>query len=767
MSNPAFTVNGKSIYLPDDFPQDGDAQGYAIYSGQASADDFHIEATKDQPSTPTAVSDILPQGQDYLPTPVNNPLPQGQDFAPEYQTGKMSDLYTPAPVQTEQDKVAALDKPLVKPLGMSDDTFRTIQASHDLMVNQTKQNLANGQDYDTAVKNADSQLKRDVAESGVALATLPFIPETLPGAVALGATTAGGMEAAGQLAANTTYSPDTGFSLDTSNLSPQQVAKEAVIGGVVNGVVPGLGKGYNWLVNKGVAPVASKVTGNEAGKLFTGGLQDFMNGEVEAGINKVNQAKDISNVNSSDWYDAQRSLQIQKDLNDNGYMGGVGNARKNSGISQSVYDKLGIGKTRSASLESKLPDSINKALGFRSPVLNEVRQSAVQKVAGNMVNDADEFVKPVFEALNDGDMSGAKAAYREAKNAYDEARSSDASYVDVGLENNLKDANQLIKSGEKHFGKDDTSANIVNNLLNYGIPIGTGLTTAVFSDDKDKLNNALEVGALALGGRMGAKAINKYLFTPNVAKGVEQALNISQGTYTPSFTDTLSSIASRVPVTQVSRVGTDVYTGSLQQPSQNDMTVDQYLEQARKQKELTTTPVTPVAPVTPITKPVVKTHVDKFHPLTEATYSGITNAEGAGWYRTKVSVGGGNTSTAYGPAQLTGTTARAILNNSDIHLTKGERNAIGDLVIQSDKMKQYGENDPRYGLGGSGDLGKDAAFRRAYTNATKKYLGYLLNKYHGDANLATKAWRFGEGGLDQTDARYEGLASSVRSELGY
>lgn len=87
MPTPAFTVNGKTVQLPDDFPSNGDAKGYAIYSGQATEQDFNVEAGNSNPAhqpvestpaggTPPTAETVKPTEQTQTSTPATN------DFLP-------------------------------------------------------------------------------------------------------------------------------------------------------------------------------------------------------------------------------------------------------------------------------------------------------------------------------------------------------------------------------------------------------------------------------------------------------------------------------------------------------------------------------------------------------------------------------------------------------------------------------------------------------------------------------------------------------------
>lgn len=87
-------------------------------------------------------------------------------------------------------------------------------------------------------------------------------------------------------------------------------------------------------------------------------------------------------------------------------------------------------------------------------------------------------------------------------------------------------------------------------------------------------------------------------------------------------------------------------------------------------------------------------------------YKAVAGAETGGldnrFIRTKAAESG--VSTAYGPAQITGTLAQDFKKNHSKIFTKEELNYLDRFIQQANKMKKADANDPVYGYGGAGDL---------------------------------------------------------------
>lgn len=460
-------------------------------------------------------------------------------------------------------------------------------------------------------------------------------------------------------------------------------------------------------------------------------------------------------LNINDYSRTKSAIQTQIELNAAGYKGGVGNAAKDSGVGMKTFNEFGVGKTKTASVAGAIPNTLKGAMGLRGKNLNLARSNAVRKVALDTLTDvSNPELKSGYEALADGDLKTSEKVVNDFN----------PRETDYQSFNQLQKLKQLNKAGKGHIGKEGSKLETAINITSALSPHAIGGTLGYISgNNNNKLKDVL-LGALAgQAFKYGAGKVANIAITKLVSNGLKQSKDILHGEYTPSALLENSNIG----IYGKTNGGNGVSSYLQHQDElkkQREIDNANYVIQQQKAAEERRQLREAAKPAAPI---VHTPTAHKFHPLTEATAAGIKQAEGAGWTRTTVSVGNGKTSTAYGPYQLTKSTAQAILDNKAIHLTKGERNAMKDLIVQGNKMLEAGEQHPVYGLGKNGDLGINPDFRKAYDSACKKYVGYLLNKYNGDAVMATKAWRFGEDGVNQSDSRYEATAQSARSARGY
>jgi len=125
------------------------------------------------------------------------------------------------------------------------------------------------------------------------------------------------------------------------------------------------------------------------------------------------------------------------------------------------------------------------------------------------------------------------------------------------------------------------------------------------------------------------------------------------------------------------------------------------------------------------------------------------------YIRTKA---GGGKSTAYGPVQITGSTARGFLKTQP-QLFKGIEDYTNKFVAQGSKMLKSDIKDPKYGLGCVGDLcdeSQNANYQRmaaAVIKGKAKEKGLDLTKPLSDQDLSTFVgyWR---GANETQDPRY-------------
>jgi hypothetical protein len=132
----------------------------------------------------------------------------------------------------------------------------------------------------------------------------------------------------------------------------------------------------------------------------------------------------------------------------------------------------------------------------------------------------------------------------------------------------------------------------------------------------------------------------------------------------------------------------------------------------------------------------------------DSLFSAINHAEMRGqedhWIRTKHKPEG-DSSTAYGPLQLTTTLAKDYLDRKGGMFSDDEREYLQKFVVQGQKFLDHdrGElDDEKYGYGGQGELTtkKD---KKMYESVTKKMLADIADRNNNDPDQIWREWRFG------------------------
>ncbi|HEI4368104.1 TPA: hypothetical protein SI878_004411 [Salmonella enterica] len=165
---------------------------------------------------------------------------------------------------------------------------------------------------------------------------------------------------------------------------------------------------------------------------------------------------------------------------------------------------------------------------------------------------------------------------------------------------------------------------------------------------------------------------------------------------------------------------------------------------------------TPAAPATqaaaPVTTPAEpepeqkaqSAKADRFagvSPQAVDLYKAVAGAETGGldnrFIRTKAAESG--VSTAYGPAQITGTLAKDFLDKRPLIFTEDERKYLKRLISQAEKMKKAPANDPVYGYGGVGELSSPED-QKLYAQVAVKMLDDKYKSTHS-LNKTVTGWR--------------------------
>lgn len=157
---------------------------------------------------------------------------------------------------------------------------------------------------------------------------------------------------------------------------------------------------------------------------------------------------------------------------------------------------------------------------------------------------------------------------------------------------------------------------------------------------------------------------------------------------------------------------------------------------------------------------VSPTATSDFDHKTTRLYKALANAETGGlndrFIRTKAAESG--TSTAYGAAQLTVTTAKDFYQRHSNMFNDQEKDYLHKFFDQGNKFKHADNNDPVYGYGGTGTLnGKED--RKLYARVVRKMLQQMIKDNNGSLDKTVKQWR----GNNKDTAYFSKVLSAYKS----
>lgn len=129
----------------------------------------------------------------------------------------------------------------------------------------------------------------------------------------------------------------------------------------------------------------------------------------------------------------------------------------------------------------------------------------------------------------------------------------------------------------------------------------------------------------------------------------------------------------------------------------------------------------------------------------EALYNGLVHAETGGienpWIRTNArDASGAGESSAFGPAQMTGTLVKDMMSRYGDQFTDQEKEYAKYFEDQATVMLAK-PNDPVYGYGKEGVLGKTPEMRQLYGSIARKIINILDNEVQGDYQQLIRRWR--------------------------
>lgn len=476
-------------------------------------------------------------------------------------------------------------------------------------------------------------------------------------------------------------------------------------------------------------------------------------------------------VSENDINRAALELSIDKRLNDKGAKLGVGKTVESSDLPKKVFDVLGVEKTRTADVMSKIP-------GIKPADLKESRVNAVKQFAGNQIREMnttmqdnplkDDLVQ-INKHIADGEFGKARDVLQKANDKYS-GTDFDQSYVqaieDSGvnpdmLNRFLDESDILIKRGEA--AKRTKTPKAGSTILNkFGLPtLGANLGGAVGYSAFGPIGGA--VGA-QLGGAVGGlaspyvkRALNSPL-TKNVGRGLERDLSVATGTFDPTLRSQAVSgynrgseflnnnVARPYSIAgSVAKVGNDTQapqttsestsTQSTQMPWQKGYNVSQ-------------------------TATGGSMEMPKGSQVGDVLYNAFAVPETGGekdpWIRTRVEPKAGELqSSAAGPVQITGTRVADYLRQHGDELPADVKQFAKDFADVA-KSTLHAPKGSGFGHGEAG-LFKSEKARDLYTILAKKMLEQTYKDNGRDLGKTIRSWR------GVADAPYEAkVISNIR-----
>ncbi|EHV3815206.1 hypothetical protein K0N88_001196 [Salmonella enterica] len=155
----------------------------------------------------------------------------------------------------------------------------------------------------------------------------------------------------------------------------------------------------------------------------------------------------------------------------------------------------------------------------------------------------------------------------------------------------------------------------------------------------------------------------------------------------------------------------------------------------------------------PVPENDLATHL--YRSLSVAETGGLDNR----FIRTKAAEAG--LSTAYGPAQLTVTTAKNFYDKHPDLFNDEQKAYMQRFIEQGQRMKEAPKDDEVFGYGKPGTMGNSAEDRRTYYEVNRIMLDQMIKKNNGDLEKTLREWRYGDPNAD-IDKRDPGYARKVR-----
>lgn len=504
---------------------------------------------------------------------------------------------------------------------------------------------------------------------------------------------------------------------------------------------------------------------------------------------KKNNVKDELgryNTNLPDW---SGKVNTFEGINTAGGNTGVGNVLKSMNTPEELTS-LGIKPTGTETAMPKMPPLL-KDIGLSEYGLEARNATAAEKSIQDLGNEADELkaIKSVgdagnkFKEFRDDIITRVidnikRGKFNEANEAYKEIRKMKKDMLDSGI--HFKDVNKLLKLNTKaneigNYAKEAFKANketdrggllrvatlIGSGLLGHGITLPAAEATGKYIGGKIIASQAkrnLSDVASALRGEYVQSPLSKTFETTNSAIANSYPFARSVGNASPNIIGQNRSSNSENARLNAAKYD---YQASLPQTASEEDAARMYGSPSRapgsasnafpaSPATLSSTSSTnaPASSRMPSVKGIsydAEGHpqfTDEVNSITRGlAYAETTPGNGSRWVFTR---GGNGSSSAYGPLQLTETTANDYLTRHPSLFSEDERAFLTDFVEQGKRMLDNVRNKKgikKYELGGSGDLGNaNTEQKYLYMDVCRKIINDIYNRHNGNVAAVVKEW---------------------------
>lgn len=408
-----------------------------------------------------------------------------------------------------------------------------------------------------------------------------------------------------------------------------------------------------------------------------------------------------------------------------------------------LSEKIGL---REAGLSDKRAQAAEQALTDIESVIPAYEEQVYGGYTSPSFESYLNQVKNNFSHIASGNSRAANRGFNDFSGLTDEMKEAGLSDSEINSLHALNTQGRIVQQFIDKAGKakDTTGMNNIFNVLGrIGTMAGIGAKGAAMAGNP--------LGAIpAMAAAYAAKnAAGKYL-TKQAGARLEDVLAATRGEYQAparAYLDTNLPNVNLKPVT----TGVALNAGLM-----TDQELEKRLksEQAMRDLEAIQPIVQPISAPTPVaivkapetTPDTIRPTPTSSHPIGEKLYDSIAAAETGTmknpWIRTTAGEG---TSSAYGPVQLTATTAGNLAEQYKDILTKDEYDALKGVELQGKVMLHHENAHPTFGLGKGGVLGNNEAFKRYYRSGLVKVMEKMFHDKH-DNNMKAfiQDWRGAE-----------------------